>query len=503
MVADSITIDKNNKVSFNNNVDYCIGTGRMGLALQREYFNQLKLVQEKIGFSHIRGHGLFSDDMAIYHEYKDSEGNYHAEYNFTYLDLVMDSYKELHIKPFLELGFMPAALASGTQTIFYWKGNTTPPKSEQGWCELVKATLGHLMERYGVDEVVTWPVEVWNEPNLPGFWENADMQKYFRLFEITFGAVKELDSRFRVGGPAVCGVNDEYWIREFMKFCREKKLAVDFITRHHYTTELPESEGHYGYQRLSEPEPGFENLMTTRRIIDEFEEYTGREIHITEFNTSYIPNNPIHDTNLNAAYIAQQLSRLGDMNESYSYWTFGDIFEECGVPFTPFHGGFGLVADGCIPKPTFWIFNFYKKLRGDCVYRSDEVIVTLDSDGIYHGIMWNPCYGDKKGTINVCLDIPAEDEEKYCLVKKTVDENTCNPLKAWHELGEPAALTAEQKEIILEVSGPFVETEGVKAKAGVIRLDNTVTENGVVYFELLQIKKNNDRGYDYERALMA
>ena len=69
MVAKCITIDKNNKVSFNYNVDYCIGTGRMGLALQREYFNQLKLVQEKIGFSHIRGHGLFSDDMAIYHEY--------------------------------------------------------------------------------------------------------------------------------------------------------------------------------------------------------------------------------------------------------------------------------------------------------------------------------------------------------------------------------------------------------------------------------------------------
>ena len=78
-----------------------------------------------------------------------------------------------------------------------------------------------------------------------------------------------------------------------------------------------------------------------------------------------------------------------------------------------------------------------------------------------------------------------------------------NPLRAWHELGEPGALTAEQKEIILEVSGPFVETECVKAKAGVIRLDNTVTENGVVYFELLQIKKNNDRGYDYERALRA
>ena len=46
-----------------------------------------------------------------------------------------------------------------------------------------------------------------------------------------------------------------------------------------------------------------------------------------------------------------------------SYWTFGDVFEEMGVPFTPFHGGFGLVANGCITKPTFWTFalDVYKR----------------------------------------------------------------------------------------------------------------------------------------------
>ena len=61
-------------MNFRNKVDYCIGTGRMGLALQQEYMEQLKLVQEEIGFQHIRGHGLFSDDMAIYQEYKDENG---------------------------------------------------------------------------------------------------------------------------------------------------------------------------------------------------------------------------------------------------------------------------------------------------------------------------------------------------------------------------------------------------------------------------------------------
>jgi xylan 1,4-beta-xylosidase len=46
-------INPNTRVPFSNNVTYCVGTGRIGLALQREYFEQLKLVQEQIGFRYI------------------------------------------------------------------------------------------------------------------------------------------------------------------------------------------------------------------------------------------------------------------------------------------------------------------------------------------------------------------------------------------------------------------------------------------------------------------
>ncbi|MFQ9638820.1 MAG: GH39 family glycosyl hydrolase [Eisenbergiella sp.] len=440
------TVEKDTKVPFNNNVAFCVGTGRMGLALQKEYQEQLALVQEEIGFSHIRGHGLFSDDMAIYQEYTDENGKKYAEYNFTYLDLVMDSYRKLHIRPFLELGFMPEKMASGEQTVFYWKGNVTPPESYDAWCALVQATLRHLMDRYGAQEVTGWPIEVWNEPNLPGFWKDADMEEYFKLFARTFAAVKEVDERFRVGGPAICGVEDEKWIRCFMEFCRKESIPVDFVTRHHYTTEVPEKD-HYGYVKLREPEEGFANLQTTRDIVDSFEEFQGMEIHITEFNTSYIPNCPLHDTNQNAAYIAGQLSRLGDMNESYSYWTFGDIFEEQGVPFTPFHGGFGLVANGGIPKPTFWIFKFFKDLQGTCVHRSDDAVVVRTEDGSYRGIAWNRtmegCGEDRGFTFRLPMDV--SEEKEYTILKKTVDEVTCNPLKLWHAMGEPSSLTEKRK----------------------------------------------------------
>ena len=497
-------IQLKNEVSFHNNVDYCVGTGRMGLALQKEYMEQLRLAQEGIGFSHIRGHGLFSDDMAIYHEYEE-DGEVKVEYNFTYLDLVMDNYIEVGLKPFLELGFMPEQLASGKQTIFYWKGNVTPPKAYEKWCDLVTATLSHLMERYGVDEVVTWPIEVWNEPNLPGFWKDADMEEYFNLFKTTFLAIKELDSRFQVGGPAICGVKDEFWIDEFMKFVEKEELAIDFVTRHHYTTKEHTQVGHYTYAELEDAEFRFDNLNKTRKIVDSYERYKGLPIHITEYNTSYSPDNVIHDTNLNAAYLAHHLSRLGDDNASYSYWTFGDIFEERGVPFTPFHGGFGMIANHSIPKPTYYTFVFYKKLQGTCIFRDDDVIVVRAEDGSLRGVAWNICKEkseEKELSLRLEIDLEGDKEDTagaaYSMVQQIVDEDTCNPLKIWHEIGEPSSLSKQQIALLKTAATPMIKAESLEAKGG-LSVELSVEPNGVVYFEIEKINRRSDRGYTYPK----
>lgn len=494
-------ITETSTADFKNSVDFCVGTGRMGLALQKEYQDQLELVQRYIGFEHIRGHGLFHDDMAIYQENRenffDPESPVHREYNFTYLDLVMDAYKRLGIKPFLELGFMPKKLAKGDNKVFYWQGHTSPPKDYGLWKDLIKAALNHLLERYG-EEVLTYPVEVWNEPNLPGFWENADMQEYFKLFDESFEAVKQVSPEFKVGGPAICGVNDPLWIRSFLEHCREKNISPDFITRHHYTTEQPKRCGHYVYQELMDPEEGFENLKSTRDIVDEFPEFRDLPIHITEFNTSYSPDNPIHDTNQNAAFLAHQLSRLGDVNESYSYWTFGDIFEENGVPFAPFYGGFGLVANGCIPKPTFWTFAFYKDIKGcPCVLKTDECVVVKTKTG-YRGIIWNSGRTRKGNLLDIKISIPMTGS--ICVVTKTVDEKTCNPLKIWHDLGEPRSLKPADKELLRASAYPFIETERIEAK-GEAEIEFEVEEFGVKYFDITPAEIKSDRGFDYNRAV--
>lgn len=173
-----------------------VGTGRFDLALRRDYQDSLDLVQRKIGFRYIRGHGLLSDGMGVHRPY-DYAGEWRVRHVFTYVDQVVDAYLEMGTAPFLGLGFMPSGLASGDDTVFWWKDNVTPPRDEKEWADLVRAVIGHLVDRYGIDQVRQWPIEVWNEPNLAPFWA-ADQDAYHRLYEVTSLAVK--DDRRRTPG---------------------------------------------------------------------------------------------------------------------------------------------------------------------------------------------------------------------------------------------------------------------------------------------------------------
>lgn len=477
---------------FNNNVDYCVGTGRMGLALTQEYLQELKYVQDNLGFRHIRGHGLFAEDIGIYQQYTDANGDIKVEYNFLYLDRIMDSYKKLHIKPFLELGFMPDQLASGPETVFHWRGNITYPNDETKWTELVIATLSHLLDRYG-DDVLDWPIEVWNEPNQDGFWLDTDADKYFKLFKITFLAIKKFNSKFKVGGPAISGNNCDWWMRAFLDFCQSNKLTPDFITRHFYVgkSSTKKTLGHYSYFDLYEPDIVLEELERSRAIIDAFDEYKGLPMHVTEFNTSYRQDSPIHDTVFNAAYCAYLLSRLGETSNSYSYWTFGDVFEETGIPFTQFYGGFGLVSAHNIPKPSYWTFKFFKKLYKNLVFKSDHVLITQnDNASEICGIIWSY---DSDNSLNYNITLPESfvSSNEVQVISYKIDNEHGNPLKNWMDTGQTKSLTEDEINFLKKCATPEIKTKSTKNGNVRVELDGI----GIKFFQINVANTVGDRGY--------
>jgi xylan 1,4-beta-xylosidase len=224
-----IKVDVNNVAGNKLTVfNECIGAGRANEGLRADWQQQLTMVQKDMNFKYIRFHGLLNDDMHVYVEDKDGK----PAYNWQYIDKLYDFLLSIHIRPFVELGFMPNDLASGTKTVFWWRGNVTKPKSYEKWDELIKRLVTHFQERYGKAEVEKWYFEVWNEPDLSGFFDGKQAD-YFELYAHTAKAVKAVSSTYRVGGPATSGV---HWITDFLNYCAQNKVPVDFASTHCYAT---------------------------------------------------------------------------------------------------------------------------------------------------------------------------------------------------------------------------------------------------------------------------
>jgi xylan 1,4-beta-xylosidase len=365
----------------------CIGAGRANEGLRADWQQQLAMVKKECDFKYIRMHGLLTDDMAVYRE--DNKGN--PEYNYQYIDVLYDFLLSIKIKPFVELGFMPSALASGKETIFWWKGNVTPPKDYKKWEDLIRNLTQHFTERYGADEVKTWYFEVWNEPNLsPGFWTGTQ-EEYFKLYDYTARAIKSVNTAYKVGGPATAGAA---WVPETIEFCTKNNVPLDFISTHTYGVKqgFLDEFGTSGTVLNKEKSSISGDIINSRKQILSSTK-PNLELHYTEWSSSYTPADPIHDSYHSAAYILQKLKQVGNAANSMSYWVFTDIFEEPGPRFTPFHGGFGLLNTQGIKKPAYFAYSFLNKLGETELQNTDTSSwATKNAKGNVQVLFWDFTY---------------------------------------------------------------------------------------------------------------
>lgn len=381
----SIAVDVNDvKGPLNRAYRFSVGSDRAIIHLRSEHQRDLKFVKETCGFEYMRFHGLLNEEMHIVSLSKDGQ----LTYDWKNVDAVYDLLvHDLKIRPIVELGFMPEPLASGKQTIFWWKGNVTPPKSYEQWGSFIEALARHLTERYGGDEVRKLYFEVWNEPNLDMFW-TGKQDGYWKLYEASARAIKRVDPAYRVGGPSTAGFG---WIKEQLDICQQHNVPIDFVSSHSYgTTEGFLDEQGKGKTTLA---PGDNTVIDgIPGALDAIHASAFPKLPflVTEWGPSYSPRDPVHDSYFAAAWILQRLRRLPAGVEAMSYWTFSDQFEESGLPDKPFHGGFGLLTWQGLPKPAYYAYRFLDQLGDTELKCADEnVWATRDNAGGTQLIVWD------------------------------------------------------------------------------------------------------------------
>jgi xylan 1,4-beta-xylosidase len=167
-------------------------------------------------------------------------------YDFTITDRIFDTLVAAHIRPLVEIGFMPEALSTHPEPYRHtfpkgdiFTGWTYPPKDEAKWSKLVEAYAAHLRDRYGA-QVHDWLWEVWNEPDIP-YWHGTWGQ-YDRLYDLSAAAIRKELPDAKIGGPEATGISDhsEPFLRQFLDHCARGKNAatggtgapLDFISYH-------------------------------------------------------------------------------------------------------------------------------------------------------------------------------------------------------------------------------------------------------------------------------
>lgn len=384
-----------------------VGAGRANEGLRAGWLEHLQTVKEHCGFQYVRMHGLFCDDMFVYFQKPDGR----AVYNWQYVDEVYDRMLALGVKPFVELAFFPKDIAApDSKTQMWYRGNVSVDRNNFGkWHDLVKDFTQHVVDRYGINEVLTWYFEVWNEPNLTGTggFFHGTKSDYFRLYKESANAVKSVDSRLKIGGPATSNfiadgrhdgeildhaksrfyvqseINKQQWkgiwIEEFLRYCERENLPVDFISTHPYPTDYAlDPESGRSKDAIRYVHSLKDDITWLRKQIAN-SKYPNAEIHLTEWSTSPNSRDRMHDILPPAAYIIKTNLDCIGMANSLMYWTFTDVFEEKGGGEEIFHGGFGMINFQGLVKPSFHAYRMLHQLGDEKIFYQDPVFVSRSS----------------------------------------------------------------------------------------------------------------------------
>ncbi len=420
------------------------GSGRAVLSLRADYRDDLQMVREITGFRYVRFHAILDDENGVYSE--DAQG--HPVYNFSYVDQIYDGLLENDVKPFVELSFMPRKLAANlTPHPFWYKPLPSPPKDPAKWSALIEAFTQHLLERYGKKEVEQWYFEVWNEPNID-FWDGVPKQQtYFALYDETARAIKKVDPALRVGGPATA---QAAWVDAFIAHCTREHVPFDFVSTHVYGNDTAQDV--FG---RAESIPRRDMVArAAKKVYDQVKASAAPQTPIiwSEYNATYMTQQAVTDSAFMGPWLANNIRECDGLAAIMSYWTFSDVFEEQGVVKTPFYGGYGLIAEGGIPKAAFHAFQLLHEL-GDrrLPLDSENALATERPDGTLVIALWNYAEPGETGAPKTFrLQIKGAAGTQYRL--RFVDPNHGSSLQAWKQMGGPVSPTLSQVQQIESAS---------------------------------------------------
>jgi xylan 1,4-beta-xylosidase len=419
----------------------CVGSDRAAITLRESWRRDLDRGHAEAGIKRVRFHGIFNDELGVFAASILNRGKMDAP-NFQNVDQVYDGLLARGVSPFVELSFMPKQLASLDRKFGFYGGNISPPTSNDAWAGFIKTFVAHLVDRYGLAAVKTWPFEVWNEANLPFFW-TGKQQQYFELYKATSVAIKSVDSSLQVGGPSSARAE---WLPELAAYCVENNAPLDFFSTHVYAGDAQDVL--FGAtDRYPQTDVIPETMRRARAKIDATK-FTGLPLWLSEWSSD------------SPAMIAHVIAGCLPYCQAMSHWVLSGTYEELGVAdyvLKEGYSGFSIMATGGIPKPAFNTYKLLHALGAERLKSEGPALASRRSDRSTAALVWNLAdVAQPSGIPDARLTRSVQGEAKRFDVQfagarpgqrvqvRFVDQDRGSPMPAWRSMGSPQYPTPDQ-----------------------------------------------------------
>lgn len=411
---------------------------------------------------------------------EDAEGR--PIYDWTILDRIFDTYRDCGLRPYVEIGFMPKALSPEPEPYQHdWKngaksklntGWAYPPKDYAKWTELVFQWVTHCVSRYGRAEVEQWYWEVWNEANIPPYW-NGTPAEFLRTHDAAIAGVRRALPTARVGGPDSAGPGGQF-MRDFLDHAiRGANLAtggtggpVDFIS-FHAKGQPAFVDGHVRMgiaAQLKNIEDGF-------ALIASVPEMKAKPIVIGESDPEGCaacqgPQLAYRNGTMYSSYTAAVFARKHELAARHGVNLEGALTWAFTFEDQPWFAGFRQLATNGVPLAVLNVFRMYALMGPDRLPATSSGEIPL-TDIIDHGVRGAPDVGvlasRAPGRVAIMVwhyhddDVAGPDAAVSLAVgglpanlttaKLThyrIDQDHSNAYAVWQKMGSPAAPSASQ-----------------------------------------------------------
>jgi len=408
-------------------------------------------------------------------------------YSWTILDQIFDAFAAAHVRPMVELGFMPKALSTHPDPYHIgWplkpgqeEGWSFPPKDYQRWQELTRQVAAHMVRRYGMPVVSTWYWEVWNEPDLAYYWKGTQ-EEYNKLYDYAVAGVRQAIPDAHVGGPATTGPGPEGkaadYLQAFLSHCASNKsvatggpVPLDFISFH--VKGRPNVVNGHVQMGLDHE---LNNAANGFAIVRRFSQFQKLPIILSEADPEgcaacsarLYPPNAYRNGTLYPAYTATAMKGLLELAVRQQVNLLAMLTWAFEFEGKPYFDGYRTLATNGVDKPILNFFRMAGLTGGDRALLVSSGAIPLDGilhhgvrqapdvDGLATGspnqaavLLWN--YHDDDipapGTdITVSIKSIPPSAHRVLLQQYRIDEEHSNAYTVWKEMGSPQNPSPEQ-----------------------------------------------------------